>query len=174
MQVKELLAELAMVEGEIARLEGEISKLKLGLKHEQEVTRETKSKQRKLGSLSKLQGHSTNMPNSSPMINKVGNEKVAFETKALHFISKAIKGDYTLSDFSVNDPNIRNPTVVFVDQKENHFHQEVKFQDNKVPKRSGMIKSPSPLRDPRHPSPRVSSKLFPVIFIMNLNFIFMI
>ncbi|KAH9660659.1 hypothetical protein KPL70_024273 [Citrus sinensis] len=155
-KVKELLAELALVEGEIKRLEGQISQLQLGLKHEQEVTKETKSKQWQLGSLGNLQGHSTYMANiSSPLINKVGNEKVAFETKALHFISKAIKGDYNLSDFSVNEKKMGNSKVVFVDQKENQFQQqqEVKFQD-RVPRKSGMIKPASPLRDPRHPTPK--------------------
>lgn len=162
MQVKELLAELAMVQGEIKRLEGQISHLQLGLKNEQEITKETKSKQWQPASLSNLQGHSTYMANiSSPLINKVGNEKVAFETKALHFISKAIKGDYNLSDFSVNEQKMRNSKVVFVDQKENQFQQqqEVKFQD-RVPRKSGMIKPASPLRDPRHPTPKVSPDFF--------------
>ncbi|KAK4856365.1 hypothetical protein QYF36_016736 [Acer negundo] len=163
-KAKELLAELAMVEGEIARLEGQISQLQLGLKHEQDVTKETKSKQWQAGNLmSNLnQGHSTKtttmITNYSNLLNKGGNnnEKMAFETKALHFISKAIKGDYNLSDFSTgNDQKIGN-TTIFTDQKENHFHQEeIKFQDFKVPRRSGMlIKSPSPLRDPRQPSPK--------------------
>ncbi|KAK1586909.1 hypothetical protein Q3G72_007432 [Acer saccharum] len=163
-KAKELLAELAMVEGEIARLEGQISQLQLGLKHEQDVTKETKSKQWQTGNLmSNLnQGQSMKTPtminNYSNLLNKGGNnnEKMAFETKALHFISKAIKGDYNLSDFSTgNDQKIGN-TTIFADQKENHFHQEeIKFQDFKVPRRSGMlIKSPSPLRDPRQPSPK--------------------
>ncbi|KAK3205957.1 hypothetical protein Dsin_020003 [Dipteronia sinensis] len=164
-KAKELLAELAMVEGEIARLEGQISQLQLGLKHEQEVIKETKSKQWQAGNLmSNLnQGHSTKttamITNYSNLLNKGGNnnEKMAFETKALHFISKAIKGDYNLSDFSTgNDQKIIGNTTIFTDQKENHFHQEeLKFQDFKAPRRNGMpIKPPSPLRDPRQPSPK--------------------
>ncbi|KAJ6309646.1 hypothetical protein OIU76_014562 [Salix suchowensis] len=77
-------------------------------------------------------------------------DKMAFETKALHFISKAIKGDYNLNDFNPNEKI--GASRVFSDQKENHFHEEVKPQD-KVPKKSGILKAPSPLRDPRHPSP---------------------
>lgn len=155
--MKELLAELAMVEGEITRLETQISQLQLGLKQEQEITKETKSKQWKpAGSLmSNLQGISSNTFNQSPM-KQFGQEKVAFDTKALHFISKAIKGDYTLSDFSLNERSMRNSRSVLVsDQKENQYQgSEVKFQD-KIPRKSGLLKPPSPLRDPRHPTPKV-------------------
>ncbi|KAG5238054.1 hypothetical protein OIU78_007767 [Salix suchowensis] len=149
-KMKELLAELVMVEGEIARLEGQISQLQLGLKHEEEVIPEdAKSKQLKpAGNPSKLQGFYTACP--SPFIIKGVQDKMAFETKALHFISKAIKGDYNLNDFNPNEKI--GASRVFSDQKENHFHEEVKPQD-KVPKKSGILKAPSPLRDPRHPSP---------------------
>lgn len=87
-QAKELLTELAMVESEISRLEGQITQLRLGLKHEQEMTKEAKSKQWQLGNLNNLQPYSTNNLSSSPM-NKDGNDqKMAFETKALHFIDR--------------------------------------------------------------------------------------
>ncbi|KAH7561006.1 hypothetical protein JRO89_XS10G0157800 [Xanthoceras sorbifolium] len=161
-QVKELLAELAMVEGEITRLEGQISQLQLGLKNEQEVTKETKSKQWQVGNLSNLnQGHptSTMITNPNLIVNRAGNEKMAFETKALHFISKAIKGDYNLSATSTTVMNERiGNSAAFADQKENQFHhdQDIKFQDFKVPRRSssGILKPPSPFRDPRQPSPK--------------------
>ena len=77
-------------------------------------------------------------------------EKVAFETKALHFISKAIKGDYHVNDFTLNE-RIGSSRVQFSDQKENQilFQEEAsKFQD-KIPRKSGLLKSPSPLRAAR-------------------------
>ncbi|XP_021278739.1 uncharacterized protein LOC110412519 [Herrania umbratica] len=150
-KMKELLAELAMVEGEITRLESQISQLQLGLKQEQEVTKETKSKQWQPGSLmSHIQGHPSSTSNQNP-IKQGGQEKMAFETKALHFISKAIKGDYTLSDFSVNE-RMGNSRVLS-DQKENQYQGEVKFQE-RIPRKSGLLKAPSPLRDPRYSSPK--------------------
>jgi hypothetical protein len=96
----------------------------------------------------------------SPFIIKGVQDKMAFETKALHFISKAIKGDYNLNDFNPNEKI--GASRVFSDQKENHFHEEVKFQD-RVPKKSGILKAPSPLRDPRHPSPKVALDFYCII-----------
>ncbi|XVF05711.1 hypothetical protein REPUB_Repub05bG0196000 [Reevesia pubescens] len=157
-KMKELLAELAMVDGEIARLENQISQLQLGLKQEQEVTKETKSKLKQWppGSLmSHLQGPPSSASNQYP-IKQVGQEKMAFETKALHFISKAIQGDYTLSDFSLNE-RMGNSRVLF-DHKENQNQGEVKFQE-KIPKKSGLLKAPSPLRDPRYPSPKPRERI---------------
>ncbi|GMI92135.1 hypothetical protein like AT5G60720 [Hibiscus trionum] len=154
-KTKELLAELAMVEGEIARLETQISQLQLSLKQEKEVTKETKSKQWQPGSLmSYLQAHPSSTPNPSP-IKQGGQEKVVFDTKALHFISKAIKGDYTLSDFSLNE---RMDSRLLSDQKENQFQGEVKFQE-RVPRKSSLLKAASPLRDPRHPSPKIRERI---------------
>ncbi|KAK8550907.1 hypothetical protein V6N12_039588 [Hibiscus sabdariffa] len=154
-KTKELLAELAMVEGEIARLETQISQLQLSLKQEKEVTKETKSKQWQPGSLmSYLQGHPSSTPNPSP-IKQGGQEKVVFETKALHFISKAIKGDYTLSDFSLNE---RMDSRLLSDHKENQFQGEVKFQE-RVSRKSSLLKPASPLRDPRHPSPKIRERI---------------
>ncbi|XP_039052469.1 uncharacterized protein LOC120194149 isoform X2 [Hibiscus syriacus] len=148
-KTKELLAELAIVEGEIARLEAQISQLQLCLKQEKEVTKEARSKQWQPGSLmSYLHG------NPSP-INQGVQEKVVFDTKALHFISKAIKGDYTLSDFSLNE---RMDSRLLSDQKENQFQGEVKFQD-RVPRKSSLLKAASPLRDPRHPSPKIRERI---------------
>ncbi|KAK6118102.1 hypothetical protein DH2020_048151 [Rehmannia glutinosa] len=57
-----------------------------------------------------------------PHPTKKPNEKVAFETKALHFISKAIKGDYHLSDFSMNEKTMNSKA--FSSQKENTFHED--------------------------------------------------
>ncbi|KAB2028590.1 hypothetical protein ES319_D05G107200v1 [Gossypium barbadense] len=151
-KTKELLAELAMVEGEIARLESQISQLRLDLKQEKEAT---KAKQWQPGSLmSYLQGHPSTTSNPNP-IKQGGQEKVVFETKALHFISKAIKGDYTLSDFSLNE---RMDSRLLSEQKENQFQGEVKFQE-RVPRKSSLLKAASPLRDLRHPSPKLRERI---------------
>lgn len=155
MQMKELLAELAMVEGEITRLENQISQLQLGLKQEQEANKESKYRQWQHGTPYNPVSCSSQFTFPSPMNNAV-HERMAFETKALHFISKAIKGDYNLSDFSRDEKkgNLRGSG----DQKENYFHEE-KFQD-KVPRKSGMLKPASPLRDPRNPSPKACQASF--------------
>ncbi|MBA0788645.1 hypothetical protein Gotri_000024 [Gossypium trilobum] len=158
-----------MVEGEIARLESQISQLRLDLKQEKEAT---KAKQWQPGSLmSYLQGHPSTTSNPNP-IKQGGQEKVVFETKALHFISKAIKGDYTLSDFSLNE---RMDSRLLSEQKENQFQGEVKFQE-RVPRKSSLLKAASPLRDPRHPSPKSNQNWHPNKLSENimkcLNFIF--
>ncbi|KAK8485867.1 hypothetical protein V6N13_138537 [Hibiscus sabdariffa] len=146
LKTKELLAELAMVEGEIARLETQISQLQLILNQE----KETKSKQWQPGSLtSYLQGRP-----SSP-IKQGGQGKVFFETKALHFISKAIRGDYTLNGFSLNE---RMDSRLLSDRKENQFQGDVKFQE-RVPRKSSLLRAASPLRDPRPPSPNIRERI---------------
>ncbi|POO01194.1 Ternary complex factor MIP1, leucine-zipper [Trema orientale] len=150
-KMKELLAELVMVEGEIARLEGQISQIKLGLKQEQQANKESKSKQWRYGSPIRSVVHPSSFTFPSPMHNAVQSERMGYETKTLHFISKAIKGDYNLNnDFSLNERrgNVRG----FGDQKENFFHEE-KLQE-RVPRKSGMLKPASPMRDPRNPSPK--------------------
>ncbi|XP_024925144.3 uncharacterized protein LOC107406223 isoform X2 [Ziziphus jujuba] len=149
-KVKELLAELAMVEGEITRLENQISQLQLGLKQEQEANKESKYRQWPHGTPYNPVSRSSHFTFPSPMNNAV-HERMAFETKALHFISKAIKGDYNLSDFSLDEK--KGILQRSDDQKENYFNED-KFQD-KVPRKSGtLLKPASPLRDPRNPSPK--------------------
>ncbi|KAL6195804.1 hypothetical protein ACLB2K_031422 [Fragaria x ananassa] len=139
-KTKELLAELAMVEGEISRLEDQIRKLKLGLKQEEQATKESKAGQYQ---------HDENLG----LINKgVHHERKGYETKALHFISKAIKGYFEMyNELSLNQKmeNLR----AFSDQKENYSNEEVRVQ-SKVPRKGGFLSapSPSPLRAPRHPS----------------------
>ncbi|XP_057954853.1 uncharacterized protein LOC131148906 [Malania oleifera] len=151
-KMKELLIELSMVEGEIARLEGQISHLQDGLKKEQEITRESKSKQWKQGFLSSHSGYFSVPSDPLPTAAKgTVQERMGFETKALHFISKAIKGDYHLNDFSTNEKigGLRS----FHDKKEDHFLGEAGFS-KKIPRKSGFLKPTSPLPDPRHPTPR--------------------
>ncbi|CAK9171404.1 unnamed protein product [Ilex paraguariensis] len=151
-KMKELLAELAMVEDEIARLETQISQLQTDLDREKEVTKEVQSKQWQQESRNNPPGQSSIPPNPNPP-SKGFNEKMAFETKALHFISKAIKGDYNLSDFSMNDK--LRISRGFLDQKENNFREEMGLQDKLLTRKSGMLKPSSPLQpEPRQPSPR--------------------
>ncbi|GAV62641.1 DUF547 domain-containing protein/Lzipper-MIP1 domain-containing protein [Cephalotus follicularis] len=150
-KVKELLAELAMVEDEIAKLESQIIQLQIGLKQEEEITKETKSKQWQPGVVEgDLRGRPSNASVSSPL-NRNVQERRAFETKALHFISKPIKGDYNLSDFNLHEK--MESLRMFADKRQNEFLEEVKLQE-RVPGKTGLLKLPSPLRDPRHPSPK--------------------
>ncbi|GMI81874.1 hypothetical protein like AT5G60720 [Hibiscus trionum] len=147
-KTKELLTELAMVEGEIARLETQISQLK----QEKEVTKDIKSKHWQPGSLTSYlrAHHPSNTPNPSP-IKQGGQDKVVFETKALHFITKAIKGDYSQNERIMD-------SSLFSDQKENQYQGEVKFQD-RVPRKSSLFKAVSPLRDLSHPSPKIRGRI---------------
>ncbi|KAL0436409.1 UNVERIFIED_CONTAM: hypothetical protein Sradi_0348800 [Sesamum radiatum] len=150
-KMKEILAELAMVENEITRLESQIKQLRSDVKHEKEVNIETKYKEWGRGAL-KNHRESSPLPPNPNNVGKRTNDKVTFETKALHFISKAIKGDYHLSDFSMNEKTMSSKG--FASQKENAFSEEGPTFHEKVSKRSGIIKAPSPLREPRHPTPR--------------------
>ncbi|KAH6827971.1 hypothetical protein C2S53_014636 [Perilla frutescens var. hirtella] len=98
-KMKEIMSELAMVEKEIRRLERQINVLGDEVKREKE------------GNIDRKQRRPP--PN---------------DTKALHFITKPIKGDYHLT-------------------KQNNFHQP-----------APLLKHPSPLRDPRHPTPRTRDR----------------
>lgn len=147
MQVKEMLAELAMVESEIARLEIQITQLRKDLKIEQQHT--TKSKQ-----WSSEQQPQTNN-NNKPPLNWNPISKTTFDTKALHFISKAIKGDYALNHHFKLD-NSKNNELDPRDAKDSHHPlHEVKLHERSVSRKSGLLVASSPLRDPRHPSPKV-------------------
>ncbi|XP_043699830.1 uncharacterized protein LOC122650483 [Telopea speciosissima] len=142
-KVKELLAELAMVENEIKRLETEISHLQSGLSHEQQETfRESKSIQWQHGTQSiNPRRHSSPLRNPTPIPKRIP-ERQAFDTKALHFISKAIKGDYPLDYFS-NNENMSTSKVRSVDQKGNNANEEIELED-KVSRKSGIQKPTSP------------------------------
>lgn len=160
-QAKELFAELAMVEDEISRLETQISQLQTDLSREKEINKEYKLEQSNRTTPNNQRGFSS-VP--SPKLNPSmlqASERVPFETKSLHFISKAIKGDSYLNDFSIKEKSMGNLSA-FSDHKENNFHQgEVGIQqlahDKVVSRKSGLLKpvAASPLRDARLPSPRV-------------------
>lgn len=143
--MKELLAELAMVENEIMRLESQINQLQSEVKRQRDIKMESKSREWERGTTKNYHELPPN-PNG-----KKSADKVAFETKALHFISKAIKGDYNLSDFSRNEKNLK----LFSPLKENGIPEEEGRFREKVSKRSGLLKSPSPMRELRTPTPRV-------------------
>lgn len=153
MQMRELLAELVMVESEIAKLESQISQLQAGLKHEQEIAKESKSKTWNQGSLISNSSNYNHL-STSTVINPSSvqrsssniHERMAFETKALHFISKAIKGDYNLNDFGLNEKTEFSKNSV--------EQEEVKFHERLI-RKNAAAKPPSPMRDPRHPSPKV-------------------
>ena len=158
-----------MVEDEIARLEGQIGQLQTDLNHEKEVTKQYSFKQFPHPTLTSPCGFSPLSPNLAS--NKgVSKRNMPFETKTLHFISKAIKGDYDLKDFSVNNGKLRNSRA-FSDHKENSFHDEggIGFHE-KGSRKSGMLKpsSPSPLREPRHPTPKVRLSTIVLAFFFSV------
>ncbi|KAK4286431.1 hypothetical protein QN277_002988 [Acacia crassicarpa] len=156
-KTKELLTELVVVEGEIARLESQIRELQAGLRLEQEVSKESKPKSWNQEKLNSSKGPLSKATIPIPMASPVHrtrsvNERMAFETKALHFISKAIKGDYHLNDFTINEKS--GFLKSSVEQKENNFREDVKFQDRNSKKGGTLKPNSSPFRDPRHPSPK--------------------
>ncbi|KAK6144416.1 hypothetical protein DH2020_021236 [Rehmannia glutinosa] len=132
-----------MVENEITRLESQINRLKAEAKHENEVHIESKSKkwERKT-----LKNH-----HESYTISTRFNEKAVFEIKALHFINKAMYGDHKLSDLSIDEKS--KNSRMFSCPKENTYHDRGETFQDKILKRNGTMKSPSPLREPRHPTP---------------------
>lgn len=158
--MKELLTELSMVETEIIRLESQISHLQTNLAQEKKVTRETKSVKWKDATIlnnthtSSSSSSSELPPNPKPSLVKGFGGNMAFETKALHFISKAIKGDYNLSDFSIHE-KLKSSRASFPEQKENHLNHDVGFQE-RMSRKSGILKPPSPFRDSRHKTPKVN------------------
>lgn len=145
-KMKELLTDLAMVEDEIARLESQIDHLQIDLKHEKEVNKGYKSKQLPKNMTPSLPPISSFSPMKRGDKHKTN---VQFETKTLHFISKAIKGDYNLNDFSINEKS----TMKSGNQNENNTREDAGFQE-KVLSKSGAIKAVSPLRELRYQTPK--------------------
>ncbi|CAN4119289.1 unnamed protein product [Withania somnifera] len=153
--MKELLAELAMVENEIAKLEGQINKIQCD--HQANKSKQGLNNKMKVPYQQNIS--SSLPPNPSKLKGLNDPQKVPFETKALHFISKAIKGDYGLNDFRINNEKLLQPMkssskVILVEEEENQFHQQVRTFGERISKKSGMIKTSSPLREPRNPTPR--------------------
>ncbi|XP_060169491.1 uncharacterized protein LOC132600386 [Lycium barbarum] len=164
-KMKELLTELSMVESEIAKLEGQISQIQCDVNKEKEMNNTDQANKSNQGLNNKMkiqwqQQHnvSSSLPPNPNKFKGLNDQKVPFETKALHFISKAIKGDYGLNDFRINNEKFIQPmksSNVIADQEgENQFHQQVRTFGERISRKSGMIKTPSPLREPRNPTPR--------------------
>nr|GMD15903.1 Rho-associated protein kinase [Ipomoea batatas] len=162
-KMKEVLGELGMVESEISRLETQITQLQAEVKKEKEAKMEAANKAKEEARMKPLWHHissSLTPNNNNPPSSNNLHTKLPFDTKALHFISKAIKGDYGIKNFSsVNEtslsPSLQKGTQL--DSKENHhqFHEEViRTFGERVPRKSGFIKPASPLREPRQPTPR--------------------
>ena len=51
-----------------------------------------------------------------------------------------------------------------VEPKESKFQEDVKFQE-RLPRKNGIVKPPSPMRDPHHPSPKVCMPIFPFMYV---------
>ncbi|KAG9441733.1 hypothetical protein H6P81_017587 [Aristolochia fimbriata] len=118
-KMKELVAELAMVESEIARLEAEITNLQRGLDDRVQEVRETPTlKQNQTtttgGRLSDVSAsdqpstfrprHPTPRPSrNSSSFGDGWHLRQASEARAMYFINQAIKGDYPVNNFSKND-----------------------------------------------------------------------
>uniref|UniRef100_A0A803M3H3 DUF547 domain-containing protein n=1 Tax=Chenopodium quinoa TaxID=63459 RepID=A0A803M3H3_CHEQI len=136
-KMKELLSELVMVEDEIVGLETQIEHLRKDVKAEQEASKQVKPKQ-----------HSSQLRNNTSM-------RIGYETRALHFISKAINGSYSLTDFTINEKDIGSP--IGGGNLSPYIQPTSKqsgLQDQRVTKRSGVQKpTASPLRNFRDPTP---------------------
>ncbi|KAJ8423259.1 hypothetical protein Cgig2_003071 [Carnegiea gigantea] len=153
-KLKELLTELLMVEDEIVRLEGQIEHLQKDVMIEQEATKlESKAKH-----LQNNQSYSINNNNSNnnKMLQAAGTndgpQRIGYETKALHFIRKAIHGDHSLTDFTINGKLGDRATGSSSPYAQ--FSKESGVQERQI-KGSGMLKpTSSPLRDFRHPTPK--------------------
>ncbi|CAL9244400.1 unnamed protein product [Arabidopsis halleri] len=183
-KMKELITELSIVEGEISRLEIQISHLQINLKQEQDETlkQATTSSSRRAWQTSESYNDDNitsyqaptlpkypKLPPPSPMVNKAmmksensntrsttshHQENATFGTKTLHFINKAIKGDYAVESFRKSNEKVG--TI----EKENHrsVQHESKLQENMKMKKIRTMKSPSPLREPRYSSPNKPNK----------------
>ncbi|KAJ0841356.1 putative ternary complex factor MIP1, leucine-zipper [Helianthus annuus] len=142
-KMKELLTELAMVENEITRLENQICNLQTDLNKEKEATRESKMKQQQIREI-----RDDPLVTETPLLlleSRGYGDKLLCDTKAMHFISKAIKGDYSLRDFNSHERS-RTRNVCLVDQKENQVNGEEFGVRDRATRRTGILKPPSPAR----------------------------
>lgn len=154
-QTKELLTELAMVEDEIAKLEGEVRNLENGVSHEKKISKElSKSKEWQQGNLMKNMKFDLQSAQQNPKLtnNQWAYERMPFEAKALHFISKAIKGDNKLDELNAKE-RMGTISATKTDKKENSGNdQEIGLlHDKATPAKSGMQRlSLSPMRPSRN------------------------
>lgn len=185
MQMKELITELSIVEGEISRLEIQISHLQINLKQEQDETLKqasTSSSKRAWRTSESYNNDNItphqapilpkyhNLPPPSPMVmNKdmMKNENNNTKSSTSHHQENATTFETeTLhfinkaikDDYTAESFHKSNQKIKIV-EKENHrssVQQENKLQENiNMKKKSRMMKLPSPLREPRYSSPKV-------------------
>ncbi|KZV47213.1 hypothetical protein F511_05264 [Dorcoceras hygrometricum] len=159
LRMKELLAELSMVENEITRLESQINQLEDELKHEKKLNLESKSNEQGRGILKIF--HESLLVPQDPDVVRGYNKKVTFDTKALHFISKAIKGDYqNTNDFRLFDD--KKSMIInskgLISSKDNIPNGRID-QGKETKGSVGSNKPPSPLQDTRNPTPRKERNL---------------
>ncbi|KMT02309.1 hypothetical protein BVRB_9g205330 [Beta vulgaris subsp. vulgaris] len=147
-RMKDLLSELVIVEDEIVGLETQIDQLRQDVRNEKEASKELKAKQssqlRNNTSMTRLNHQQQN-----------NDHKMGFETRALHFISKAING-YSLTDFTINEKNVESRTIGGGGNLSPYIQhaKQSGVQDQRSIKRSGILKpSASPLRTFRDPTP---------------------
>lgn len=185
--MKDVLSELVMVEDEILGLETQIEQLRKDVKTEEDATKELKSKQQSFHHLrnnnntsttsKQTQQRSSNNNNNNNSNIMISNDQPnVYETKALHFISKAINGDYSLTDFTINEKNATSigigspihgggnlsPYLQPSTKQSGLLQDNNNYNYNKVPKRSEILNKPSasPLRNFRDPTPfKVTSNI---------------
>ncbi|KAI3955111.1 hypothetical protein MKW92_034560, partial [Papaver armeniacum] len=144
-----------MVEDEIAKLIGEVRNLENGASHEKKISKElSKSKEWQQGNLMKNIKFDLQSPQQNPKLtnNQWAYERMPFEAKALHFISKAIKGDDKLDELNVRE-RVGTISATRTDKKENSGNdQEIGLlHDKATSAKSGMQGlSLSPMRPLRN------------------------
>ncbi|KAL1544124.1 hypothetical protein AAHA92_21019 [Salvia divinorum] len=136
----ELLDELAMVEKEISRLETQINLLIAEPEHNERLHTQPGLQEWEHANQRSMQQEAPLAQDPSNISKRSTEKATSFETKALHFITKAIRGDYKLSDFTLNDKAINSKRF-----KENTLHNQ------KPSKRGPLLRRPSPSR---HPTPK--------------------
>uniref|UniRef100_A0A7N0TXP6 Uncharacterized protein n=1 Tax=Kalanchoe fedtschenkoi TaxID=63787 RepID=A0A7N0TXP6_KALFE len=96
-KVKQMLVELGRVNEEITRLERQIDELQTDLTLEQEMNRDLKSRDEQLRNSRKFRDSPSDVSSwDASSMGSVTPNRVSYEAKTLHFISKALKGDFTV------------------------------------------------------------------------------
>ncbi|KAK9168730.1 hypothetical protein Syun_000870 [Stephania yunnanensis] len=143
-KMKELIAELVVVEDEIVHLEEEIRRLKSSLSQEQDMSKDSMSKKCR-DEIVRDSNFEFIVPSNLTPMSKGLHERITFDIKSLYFISKAIKGDYTQNGFNS------------IEKKENSKRTSTYKKKNSSPdvqekelKKSGMAKPEPPQLLPRN------------------------
>ncbi|KAK9158476.1 hypothetical protein Scep_005050 [Stephania cephalantha] len=143
-KMKELIAELVVVEDEIVHLEDEIRRLKSSLSQEQDMSKDSMSKKCR-DEIVRDSNFEFIVPSNLTPMSKGLHERITFDIKALYFISKAIKGDYTQNGFnSIEKKENSKRTSTY---KKKYSSPDVQ---EKELKKSGMAKPEPPQLLPRN------------------------